>query len=417
MQMKTILNRIEKYQSFVYGDPILLEQDQQLALEVPIHPRANSRPVCSGCGHKRPGYDRLSPRRFEFVPFWGILVYFVYPMRRVDCPVCGIKVEQVPWAEGKRTITRSYGWFLARWAKRLSWSQVAEAFGTTWYTVYTAVEMAVAWGRQHVNLEGITAIGVDEMQWGKGHRYVTVVYQINEGCRRLVWIGQERTIKTTLRFFRWFGKERSGQLEFVCSDMWKPYLKVIAKKAAKAIHILDRFHVVSHMNKAIDQVRASEAREMERQGYEPVLKGSRWWLLKRRDNLTDPQEVSLRQLLTYNLKTVRSYLLKEEFQCFWEYVSPHWAGEFLDRWCTRTLRSRIEPMKQAARMVRRHRQLILNWFVAKKVFSCGVVEGLNGKAKVTTRNAYGFRTFKTLEIALYHSLGALPQPEFTHRFF
>ena len=301
MQIKTILNRIEKYQSFVYGDPILLEQDHQLVLEVPIHPRAHSRPVCSGCGHKRPGYDALDPRHFEFIPFWGILVYFLYAMRRVDCPVCGIKVEQVPWAEGKRTITRRYGWFLARWAKRLNWSQVAEAFETTWYTVYTAVETAVEWGRQHVNLEGITAIGIDEMQWGKGHRYVTVVYQINEGCRRLLWIGPDRTIKTTLRFFRWLGKERSSRLEFVCSDMGRSYLKVIAKKAA--------------------------------------------------------------------------------------------------------------------RMVRRHRQLILNWFVAKKAFSSGVVEGLNGKAKGTTRNAYGFRTFKTLEIALYHSLGALPQPEFTHRFF
>ena len=417
MQIKTILNRIEKYQSFVYGDPTLLEQTEQLVLEVPIHPRANSGPVCSGCGHKRPGYDTLGPRRFEFIPFWGILVYFVYAMRRVDCPVCGIKVEQVPWAEGKRTITQSYGWFLARWAKRLSWTQVAQAFGTSWYQVYTAVEMAVEWGRQHVNLEGITAIGVDEIQWSKGHRYVTVVYQINNECKRLLWIGQDRTAKTLLRFFRWFGQARSKQLEFVCSDMWKAYLKVIAKKASEAIHILDRYHIVSHLNKAIDKVRASEARDLERQGYEPVLKGSRWWLLKRREHLTDRQAVSLRQLLQYNLRTVRSYLLKEDFQFFWEYHSPYWAGVFLDDWCGRVMRSRLEPLKKVARMLRSHRDLILNWFHAKKAFSSGVVEGLNGKAKVTMRNAYGFRTYETLEMALYHSLGALPEPHFTHKFF
>jgi len=417
MQIKTILNRIEKYQSFVYGDPVLLEQAHQLVLEVPIHPRANSRPVCSGCGHKHPGYDRLDTRRFEFIPFWGILVYFVYAMRRVDCPVCGIKVEQVPWAEGKRTLTRSYGWFLARWAKRLSWSQVAEAFETSWYQVYTAVEMAVEWGRQHVNLEGVTAIGVDEIHWGKGHRYVTVVYQINNECKRLLWVGQDRTAKTLLRFFRWFGKTRSQQLAFVCSDMWQAYLKVIAKKVSQAVHILDRYHIVSHLNKAIDKVRASEARDLERQGYVPVLKGSRWWLLKRQENLTDRQATSLRQLLQYNLRTVRSYLLKEDFQFFWEYQSPYWAGVFLDDWCGRVMRSRLEPLKKVARMLRGHRDLILNWFHAKKAFSSGVVEGLNGKAKVTMRNAYGFRTYKALEIALYHSLGALPEPHFTHRFF
>jgi len=417
MQLKTILNRVEKHQSFVYEDICLKETASSPVLEVSIRPRANSRPICSGCGRKRPGYDTLGVRRFEFIPFWGILVYFIYAMRRVDCPCCGIKVEQVPWAQGKQTITHSYGWFLARWAKRLSWVQVAEAFETSWYKVHTAVEMAVAWGREHVNLQGITAIGVDEMQWGKGHRYVTVVYQIDKGRRRLLWVGQARTIKTLLRFFRWFGKERSARLAFVCSDMWKAYLKVVAKKAGQAIHVLDRFHIVSHLNKAIDQVRASEARALEQQGYEPVLKGSRWWLLKRWENLTTWQEVSLRQLLKYNLKTVRSYLLKEDFQFFWEYVSPYWAGVFLDRWCTRAMRSRIAPLQKVARMIRRHRELILNWFRAKKAFSSGVVEGLNGKAKVTTRNAYGFRTYKTLEIALYHSLGALPEPECTHRFF
>jgi len=417
MQLKTILNHVEKHQSFVYGRIHLTQSAAGPILEVSIHPRANSRPVCSGCGHKRAGYDTLGVRRFEFIPFWGILVYFVYAMRRVDCACCGVKVEQVPWAQGKQTITDSYGWFLARWARRLSWSQVAEVFGTSWHKVYTAVEMAVTWGRTCVNLQGITAIGVDEMQWGKGHRYVTVVYQIDKGCRRLLWVGRDRTLKTLLRFFRWFGKERSARLAFVCSDMWKAYLKVMARKASGAIHILDRFHIVSHLNKAIDQVRASEAKALERQGYVPVLKGSRWCLLKRWENLTAAQEVSLRQLLKYNLKTVRSYLLKEDFQCFWEYVSPFWAGVFLDRWCTRAMRSRIMPMQKIAGMIRRHRELILNWFRAKKAFSSGVVEGLNGKAKVTTRNAYGFRTFKTLEIALYHSLGQLPEPECTHRFF
>jgi transposase len=344
-------------------------------------------------------------------------VYFVYAMRRVECPTCGIKVERVPWAEGKRTVTTAYAWFLARWAKQLSWAQVAAAFHTSWYTVYSAVEMAVSWGRSHMDLRGITAIGVDEMAWGRGHRYVTVVYQIDQACKRLLWIGEHRKAKTLLGFFRWFGKERTAGLRYVCSDMWRAYLKVVAKKASQAIHILDRFHIMSHLNKAIDEVRAGEAKELVRQGYEPVLKKTRWLLLKRPENLTAQQDLSLRNLLQYNLKAVRSYLLKEEFQFFWEYCSAPWAGRFLDRWCTRVMRSRIEPMQKVARMLRGHRELILNWFRAKKAFSSGVVEGLNAKAKVTTRRAYGFKVFKTLELALYHNLGALPEPETAHKFF
>ena len=417
MQLKTILNRIENYQSFVYGKIRLHEKDQQLQLEVQIEPRRNSRAICSSCGQKQPGYDTLPVRRFEFVPFWGILVYFVYAMRRVNCPQCGIKVEQVPWAQGKRPITNTYGWFLARWAKRMSWSEVAATFHTSWHIVYSAVEMAVKWGRTNMNMDGITAIGVDEMQWGRGHHYITVVYQINKNCKRLLWIGEKRTVKTLLRFFRWLGKERSKQLEFVCSDMWKAYLKVIAKKASQAIHVLDRFHIMAHMNKAIDEVRAGESKELVRQGFDPVLKKSRWLLLKRPENLTDNQQSSLAQLLQYNLKAVKSYLLKEQFQFFWEYTSPHWAGLFLQKWCTRVMRSRIEPMKKVAKMLRNHHDLILNWFRAQKEFSSGIVEGFNAKAKLTTRKAYGFREFKTLEVALYHNLGNLPEPEFAHEYF
>lgn len=136
--------------------------------------------------------------------------------------------------------------------------------------------------------------------------------------------------------------------------MWRPYLKVIAKKAGQALHILDRFHIMAHLSKAIDEVRAAEAKELKAKGYEPVLTKSRWLLLKRPENLTDKQESKLAELVQYNLKSIKSYLLKEEFQLFWSYTSPYWAGQFLDKWCTKTMRSKIEPMKKVARMLRKH---------------------------------------------------------------
>jgi len=416
MQLKTILNHVQKFKSFVYGTVRWVEHAGGPALEVEVVERANGRARCSSCGRAAPGYDRLPVRRFEFVPLWGIKVFLLYAPRRVGCPACGVRVERLPWARGKHRLTDAYAWFLARWARRLSWKEVACVFRASWDSVFRSVEMAVEWGRAHQDLSGIESIGIDEISRRRGHCYLTLVYQIDAHCKRLLWVGKDRKIKTLLGFFRWLGKERSAGLKYVCSDMWKPYLKVIAKKADLAIHVLDRFHIMSHFSKALDEVRAGEAKALKANGYEPVLSKSRWLLLKRPENLTEKQEVRLAELLQYNLKSIRAYLLKEEFQLFWSYVSPHWAGRFLDSWCTKTMRSKIEPMKRVARMLRNHRTLLLNWFRAKGQLSSGVVEGFNAKAKLTSRKSFGFRTFHGAEIALYHALGALPEPEFTHRF-
>ena len=417
MQLKTILNRVEKHKSFVYGSIQFCGKGTDLAIEVSVRPRQNSRPICSGCGRPGPQYDRLKPRRFEFVPLWAIAVFFVYRMRRVDCRRCGIKVEQVPWGDGQCHLTKTYRWFLAAWAKRLSWQEVADAFHTSWQSVFRSVRHAVTWGVVNRSWGTVTAIGIDEIAWQKGHKYLTLVYQIDEGCKRLLWIGRERTEDSLRGFFHLLPGEVRKGIRFVCSDMWKPYLKVIAEQANNAIHVLDRFHLMVHFNKALDEIRAEEARQLKRDGYEPVLKHSRWCLLKRPANLTAKQVVKMAELMKYNLRSVRAHLLREEFQRFWEYTSAGWAGRFLDEWCTRTMRSRLEPMKRVARMLRAHRTLILNWFRARGTMSSGIVEGFNNKAKLTTKKAYGFRTYEAIEIALYHQLGKLPEPIFTHKFW
>lgn len=417
MQLKTILNRVTNYKSFVVEKVKFTENSEQLALEVTMRARSNGRPICSGCGKVRPGYDQAAePRRFEFVPLWMIPVVFLYRMRRVNCPECGIKVERVPWADGKSSMTIEYKWFLACWARRMSWKEVAEAFRVSWERVYEAVKHAVSWGLEHRDLENVRAIGVDEVQWHKGHKYQTVIYQLDQGQKRLLWIGLDRKAKTLLRFFRFLGKVRTARLQFICSDMWKAYLKVIAKKAPQAIHVLDRFHIMQRMNKAIDQVRAAELKQLVKDGYEPILKGTRWLLLKRPVNQTKKQTAKLKEILQYNLKSVRSHLLKEDFNQFWKYSSSTWAGKFLDQWCTRTMRSKIEPMKKVARMLRDKRALILNWFIAEGKLSSGIVEGFNTKLKLITRKSYGFRTQKAYETALYLNLGNLPKPKFTHEF-
>jgi len=134
VRIKTILNRVQRLHGFVYARAMMLEEMGRLIIEAEIRPRAKSRPICSGCNRAGPGYDTLATRRFEFVPLWGIPVFFLYAMRRVDCLRCGVLVERVPWVEGKNHLTRTYAWFLAGWAKRMTWSDVAAAFRTTWKT-------------------------------------------------------------------------------------------------------------------------------------------------------------------------------------------------------------------------------------------------------------------------------------------
>jgi transposase len=413
MLVKTILNRVHKIKGFVYENARLMDDH----LEIQVRPRKGSKPICSACGQPSPGYDTLDERSFKFVPLLGITVYLLYVMRRVNCPRCGIIVEQVPWVAGKRRLTIAYALFLSDWAKRLSWKETASIFRTSWNTVYRSVSWVVEYGLKHRHLDDITAIGVDEIQFQKGHRYLTVAYQIDSSCRRLLWVGQDRSARTLLRFFRMLGKRRTKAIQFVCSDMWKPYLKVITKKASQAVHILDRFHIVARLNKALDEIRAAEAKRLAAEGYEPVLKHARWCMLKREENLTDKQWNKLSDVLQYDLKSVRGYLLKQSFHLLWEYTSPYWAGRFLDGWLKRAMQSRLEPIKKVAKSIRKHRELILNWFKAKKAFSSGIVEGLNYKIKLSIRKAYGYRSLEVAEISLYHTLGMLPEPELTHRFW
>jgi transposase len=424
MLIKTLLNRVHPVKGFVYEKDQLVKDRTQpngCRLDVQVRPRRGSRGICCGCGRRGSTYDHLEQRRFTFVPLWGIAVVLLYTMRRIDCKRCGVKVEQVPWANpaSKSATTIAMELFLARWARLLSWKQVAEVFRVSWQRVYRSVESVVSYGLAHRELSGITAIGVDEIAYAKGHRYATLVYQIDSGgSRRLLYVGEGRTVKTLLRFFRMLKKAKIDfvqSIHFVCSDMWKPYLKVIAKKLPQALHILDRYHIVANLNKALDRVRAEEARQLKAEGWS-ILTRSRWLLLRRRKKLPHKQRYRLREILQWNLRTVRAYMLKEQLQALWEYRSPTYAGRLLDAWCRSAMRSRLEPMKKVARSLRQHRELILNWFRAKRQYNGGIVEGFKAVAKLRFRKAFGFRTFEAIEVALYHQVGRLPEPKSTHRF-
>jgi transposase len=424
LQVKTILNAIQHFPGFVYED-IRLERQrdgQPRHIEIVILPHASIPAKCSRCLQPAPGYDQLPPRPWLFVPLWGMVTWFVYAARRVKCPEHGVVVEHVPWSDGKRPVTLAMMGFLSRWARRLSWRETARVFGTSWECVYRSVEWFVAWGLAHRKLAGVQSIGVDEIHWGRSQgadRFLTVIYQIDGHCRRLLWVGKRRTEKTLQRGLDALGAEVVGGLRFVCSDMWRPYLNVIRERAGQALHVLDRFHITMHLNLAVDQVRRAESGRLRASGSAQAarLKNLRWKLLRRGSRVRGKARLQLKALAASKLATARAWILKETFQPFWRYRSVTWAGYFLKVWTERALRSRLEPMQKVARMLRNHEALLLNWFRAKGELSSGAVEGLNNKIRVVTRRAYGFRTYNAMEIALYHTLGRLPEPEeSTHKF-
>lgn len=417
MHIQSILRRVHPIPGFVYGQVKLHQSRRGPVFQVQLRPRRGCRPICSDCGKKRRAYDRLTERAFEFVPLWAIPVMFLYVMRRVDCPRCGVVVEMVPWATGKSPQTHALCWFLASWAKSLSWKETARRFQTSWDAVFRAVKHAVQWGLEHRSLHGIAAIGVDELSWKKGHKYLTLVYQLDHGCRRLLHISRDRTTTSFNAFFDMLGQQRTAQIQFVASDMWRAFLNVVRTRCGDATHVLDRFHVMQLMSKAVDQTRRDEVRQLRAKGKHAVLTKTRWVLLKRKKNLTSNQRGRLRELLQCNLRSVRAYLMKEEFQHFWNYKAPWAAQRFLKLWTTTALRSRNEHMKKFARTLREHEPELLNWFRARQKFAMGATEGFNNKARITTRKAYGFRTYHHAEIALYHGLGDLPEPDWlAHRF-
>jgi len=199
--------------------------------------------------------------------------------------------------------------------------------------------------------------------------------------------------------------------------MWKAFLTSVKEHAPNTLNILDRFHIVKKINEAIDKVRNEETKSLKSKGKDVELKNSRWALLIREENLTENQATKLNDLLQLNLRTVRAYLLKEEFDYFWQYTSKTWASKFLKVWTTKVMRSRLEPMKKVAQTILNHELLIMNWFEAKGELHLGAVEGLKNRLKSCIRNSYGVKTFKILEIMLYHKLGDLPVSEEAHKFF
>jgi transposase len=381
-------------------------------IEVHIDRNRGRRLPCGRCGTLAKVRDRLKARRWKHVPLWGIPVTLVYSPARIYCPECDtICVEDIPWSQGKCRLSTGLIWILSSMSKLLAWEVVARMFNVHWNTVKAAVQQAVEYGLTHRQIGSVIYIGIDEISRRKGHVYVTNVYDLTE--KRLLWSGEGREKETLVQFFKEHGKALRTTVKGVCCDMWEPYIDILEKELPDATLVFDKFHLISHLNRAVDEVRRQEAGELKKSNPD-LLKRTRYIWLKNPENLTDKQRARLGYLEKLNLKINRAYLLKESFRELWSYQRTGWANRFLTKWFWWATHSRVKPMRDFAWLLRNHQEGVLNYFNMK--ITNGIVEGLNNKAKAISHRCYGFRTAGTFILALYHCLGKLPEPQTMHRF-
>jgi transposase len=329
-----------------------------------------------------------------------------YRPRRVKCPGCGVRVEDFPWAEPWARVTRALAIAAASLTRELSWQGTARHYGLNWKTVAGIVKRAVGYGLRHRKRPPVHVIGIDEVSRRKGQVYLTVVYDLER--RVLLWVGEDRTQEAVQKFFtEELGKRRCSSLQVVCMDMWAAYANLVREHAPQALILFDRFHIVKHLQEAVDQVRRSEMRRLT--GQEKTrFKSTRWLLLKNPWNLTSEQKERLSTLVRWNSPIVRAYYLKESFQLFWEYTQAKRAQDLLSKWMNSAMHSRLEPFKKFVRMLRSHLGGILPW--TKLRLSNGAVEGMNNKIKSISHRSFGFRSTQHFVAAIYHCCAKLPLP-------
>jgi len=378
----------------------------------PVAPR----PRCSGCGRVGPVYDHQPARRFAFVPLGGIPVFLVYALRRVHCARCGVRVERVPWAAGKSPITRSLALYLADWAKLLSWQEVARRFGVNWRQVYALVDFVVGWGLRHREVSGVQALGIDEIQFGKGHQYLTVVYQLCGRVPRLLYVGQRRDASSLSAFFESMGGGWCASITHVCTGHVESLPQGHRGPCPPSgAHPGPLPHREAAQRGGGHRAAPRGGPPSQRRG-----DGAQGDALRLSQAPGEPHRAPA-PTVERGADCARSghgagVSVEGEVSAVLGIHKPLLGPAVSSAMVQGAMRSRLAPMKKFVHTIRSHEDLILNWFEAKKQYSGGVVEGMNRKINLVTRKSYGFRQFEVLQVALFHTLGGLPEPERTHRF-
>lgn len=345
---------------------------------------------CSGCWREAVAIHDAEWRVVRDLPLFEHAVELEVPRLRVACRHCGPKLELLGWLEPYARVTQRLAESVTRLCAVMSIRHVASYFGLNWKTVKQIDKRALERRLGPVDFSGVTVIGMDEFAIQRGHRYATVV--IEPSRKRVLWVGRGRSREELQPFFELMGPQRCAQLQAVVMDMNTAYEQEVRSHAPQARLVYDLFHVVAKYGReVIDRVRVDEANRLrgDRRGRR-LVKGSRWLLLRNRENVTrEEDQVRLRELLEANRALLTVYVLKDDLKALWEYRHEGYARRFWLGWYRRAIRSGIEPLKAFARRLR----LYLPGLLAhcRYPLHTSLLEGINNKIKVIKRMAYGFR--------------------------
>ena len=354
--------------------------------------RGNQKLICSGCGRRLDAPMDVTTREVRDLPCFEYRTTVVIELYRVRCPDCGPKIEKVDQLPSKAPFSKRFEEAVGQACESASARRVAKQFGLAESTV-RAIDLRYLerWSAAR-RKPALRQMGVDEIFLGKKTKFVTVVSNLETG--EPLWFGKERKKETWDEFFRnQLTARQRNRIEAACVDMWEPFKTSIREWAPNAAIVYDKFHIMQHANRAVDEVRRAE---FFRKGgaMRDVVKGKRWLLLTRWVNLPEAKRQELNQLFALNRKVLKAYLLKESLDRLWNYVYEGAMQNYLHAWLRQLLWQRLPPFEKLANMIVTHLDGILNYCRVKVRF--GVVEAVNGNIKALTRRGRGYKNLRYL---------------------
>ena len=357
---------------------------------VRLRPAAGRERECSGCGGRFVAIHDCEERRVRDLPIFEFPVELIVPRIRVACPKCGAKLERLSWLEGYSRVTQRLANSAAHMCQVMSIKHVASFYRLAWTAVKRIDFRHLQGALGTVDLQAVTVIGMDEFAIQKGHRYATVV--VEPSRKRVLWVGRGRGREDVRPFFELLGASGCAQVQAVVMDMNAGYAEEVRARCTRAEIVYDLFHVVAKYGReVIDRVRVDEANRLRHdRPARHLVKGSRWLLLRNRENVTrDADRVRLHDLLAANRALFTVYVLKDDLKALWDYRHSGYALRFWQQWFRRAIRSRIEPLKAFARRLKPYLPGILAH--CRWPLGTNLIEGINNRIKVIKRMAYGFR--------------------------
>jgi len=313
-----------------------------------------------------------------------------------------VKRERLDFLADNPFCTKRFAWFVGRRCRASTLQDVAEELHLDWHTVKALDKQYMRAQLERVGRPGPKAIGIDEISIRKGHTYRIVVSDLIR--RRPIWFGgEDRSEASMEQFYDWLGEKKTRGIRLAVMDMWKPFHNVTERRAPQAAILFDKFHVMRHLNEALDKVRKSEYARLQGQDRR-YIKGQKYVLLSNWENLSTDSRQALKRLLVANKRLNTAYLLKESFGQLWSYRREGWTRRFFENWKASLKWQRLKPYEKFAEMVDRHWDGIAAYCQPENKVSLGFVEGLNNKIRVIQRRAYGLRDEEYLRLKILTSM-------------